>query len=110
MRYFWLFLICSPVLAGDTEFSLFLSQSEQHQFNENASHHIHLHQPKGITLKAIMMTNESNWTIWINDHKITPESCPNHIRILKVTSDCVDLTWNEHELNLKTNQTIENPE
>lgn len=111
MRYLWLLFISTPLLANDTDFSLFLSQSEQHQFNENISHHIHPNYGKRITLKAIMMLDESNWTVWINDHKITQESCPDHIKILKVTDDTVDLIWKteqgEQKLLLKANQTVD---
>jgi hypothetical protein len=105
-------LFCSTAAFAETQsFSLFLTDEEQTLFNKNINHRLTSQGPNNLTLKAIMMFSPEQWTIWINEHKITPESCPDHIEILDVSTSGVDLIWKSakdtKKVHLKLNEPID---
>ncbi len=110
IKYVSLLLLSAPLYAQTPSFSLFLTQEEQTKFNQEPAHALLPWPSNKLTLKAIMMFDESHWTIWLNEHKITPESCPEHVEVLSVTSDDVELVWTTEQgpkpVKLKVRESI----
>jgi len=104
-------LFTNLLYAQDPSFSLFLTQEEQSQFNQDPAHPLLPWPSNKLTLKAIMMLDENHWTIWLNEHKITPESCPDHVEVVSVTSESVNLVWSTEQgpktIQLKVRETID---
>ena len=102
----YLLLLVSQTEAAS--FSLFLTDEESQTAEQQAA------PGNTLTVDAIMYLNDQSWTIWMNHEKITPEQCPGHIQINKVSQDCVDFEWlgasTPLPLNLKVNETIELPQ
>ncbi|MEN8235990.1 MAG: hypothetical protein ABFQ95_00340 [Pseudomonadota bacterium] len=95
------------------DFSLLFTPEEQYQIKStNRRAHIRaktpIHQAKQLHLNAVLYVDENNWTIWINGHKITPNSPNVHLIIHKVSSEHILCTWKHttqnYEVELRTNQ------
>jgi hypothetical protein len=111
MRKYLIFLLLTgPVSAMEPSFSLFLNEEEQSKFNQEIGHGLLTQTKNQVALKAVMMMDEDRWALWINEHKITPESCPDHIEVVNVGSYSVDLIWHgDHgpqPLHLKLNEAV----
>lgn len=53
-----------------------------------------------ISLGGILFQSSSDWAIWLNSQKITPENLPPAIMDIKVKKDFIQLKW----LDFQTNQ------
>jgi hypothetical protein len=105
-----LLLLSLPVSANEPTFSLFLTAEEQEKYNEQINHDLLPWPSNKLMLKAIMIMDKGRWTIWINEHKITTEACPEHLKVLAVKPDGVDLIWTTEkgpqQVHLKVNGSI----
>lgn len=46
-----------------------------------------------IALGGIVYNNEDDWTIWLNEQRVTPEAIPTEVLSLNVSKDFIELRW-----------------
>jgi len=109
-RILILVALSSPAFAAEP-FSLFLTEDEQSRFNKDVNIGGLTHSSNRLSLKAVMMMDEANWTIWLNEHKITPDSCPEHVQVVSVSPAEVELIWSKEmeprTISLKINESVD---
>lgn len=49
--------------------------------------------PREISLGGIVYEGENNWTIWLNDKRITPKAIPKEILDLRVFKEYIEVKW-----------------
>lgn len=107
-RLIALYLLSTPALAEAPNFSLFLTDEEQTLYRQVLPTISKRASDNELRLKAIMLLDEDQWTIWINDQKITPESCPAHMEIQQVSDLGVNMILKTpqgpREIMLKLNE------
>lgn len=94
-KYLVVCLLSAPSLASEP-FSLFLTEEEQSRFNKDVNLGVLTQNANRLSLKAVMMMDEDNWTVWLNDLKITPDACPPYIQVRSVTPTSVDVVWSKN--------------
>lgn len=52
-----------------------------------------------ISLNGIAYNSEDDWTIWLNEQRITPKAVPKEIVALKVFKDYIELKWSDEKTN-----------
>ena len=52
-----------------------------------------------LTLSGIVYNSPKDWTIWLNDERVTPLNIPDHIRGLTVKKDLILLKWEDTATN-----------
>ncbi len=66
--------------------------------------------PRAIAITGIIYNGSNDWTVWINNERVTPKNIPDRIMGINVSSDRVRLRWmdigNQRIVNvtLRTNQ------
>jgi hypothetical protein len=50
-------------------------------------------EERDISLGGIVYVDGSDWTIWLNDQRITPDAIPPEVIDLRVYKDHIDLKW-----------------
>lgn len=55
--------------------------------------------PREIALAGIVYTSKSDWTIWLNNMRVSPGRLPSEVMDLKVYKDHVDLEWFDSTTN-----------
>lgn len=108
-RFRFLFLLATPALAAEP-LSLFLTEAERHQFNQEINLGAFTTSPKSVTLKAVMITDPDHWSIWINDLRISPDTRSEDVEIISVSAGEVELIWKKdcepQKINLRTNESV----
>lgn len=56
-------------------------------------------EDREIRLGGIVFVHEKEWTIWLNEVRITPDSIPKDIVDIKVSKDFLDLKWYDKYTN-----------
>ncbi len=49
--------------------------------------------PRVVTLAGIVYQGPKDWTVWLNDERVTPKNIPDHIMGITVEKDKVHLRW-----------------
>lgn len=60
-------------------------------------------RPKGIreiSLGGIVFADKDDWTIWLNNQRVTPDALPKEILDMRVTDDYVEMKWFDGYTNL----------
>lgn len=52
-----------------------------------------------IVLGGIAYNSDEDWTIWLNEQRITPKAVPSEILALKVYKDYIELKWIDRKTN-----------
>lgn len=55
--------------------------------------------PREIGLQGIVYNNVDEWTIWLNDQRVTPRAIPPEVIDLRVTEKYIDLKWFDASTN-----------
>ena len=55
--------------------------------------------PREISVSGILFVDSNDWTVWLNDQKITPEKLPSEIADIEVGRDYVKLKWFDEYTN-----------
>ena len=55
--------------------------------------------PREVSLEGILFTNNTEWVIWINNQKITPDRIPPEVTDIRVGKDYVRLKWYDSYTN-----------
>lgn len=105
----FLFLLATPALAAEP-LSLFLTEAERTQFNQEINLGALTSSPKSVTLKAVMMTDPDHWSVWINDLRISHDTCTEDVEIISVSTGEVELIWKKdcepQKITLRTNESV----
>lgn len=109
--------MCLCEVCYATDFSLMLSAVEEDALNiaqKRAQSAINkqVTDPTSLRLDGIVYNHQKSWTIWINGELIRPGLKYNTIRIIKVTSEMVELIWNpspevSHQVCLRPNEVFQ---
>ena len=60
-------------------------------------------RPKGIrelSLGGIVFADKDDWTIWLNNQRVTPDAIPKEVLDMRVTDDYVEMKWFDAYTNL----------
>ena len=92
--------------------SLFFSQQElQELLSEKELVAPVIKKKASLYLGALFYQSPHEWTLWMNDNRITPEKTPSFICIQNITPHTVTLTWihegHSHKITLKPNQSYD---
>lgn len=93
IKYLSLLFFVTYARANETNFSLFLTRQECATFNRQTSTLLSSASDNLVKLNALMYLNETNWSIWINNEKITPDDEHEYIQIKTVTDEFVEFIW-----------------
>jgi hypothetical protein len=55
--------------------------------------------PREITLGGIVFVSKKDWTIWLNDMRVTPNAIPEDVMDLKVYKNYIELEWFDASTN-----------
>lgn len=55
--------------------------------------------PRDIALSGIVYHNAKEWTIWLNDLRVSPTAIPDQVMDLKVHKDYIELEWFDSSTN-----------
>jgi hypothetical protein len=55
--------------------------------------------PRDISLGGIVYANSKDWTIWLNNMRVSPTAIPDEVIDLRVTKDYVELEWFDETTN-----------
>ncbi|PZQ43707.1 MAG: hypothetical protein DI551_11615 [Micavibrio aeruginosavorus] len=55
--------------------------------------------PRDITLGGIVYVGKKDWTIWLNDMRVSPTAIPDEVMDLKVFKDYIELEWFDASTN-----------
>ena len=55
--------------------------------------------PRDVSLGGIVYVSSADWTIWLNNTRITPDAIPGEIMDLKVFKEHIDLEWFDSSTN-----------
>jgi len=55
--------------------------------------------PREVSLSGIAYVTSNDWTIWLNNMRITPEAIPNNILDLKVHKNFIEIQWLDRYTN-----------
>jgi hypothetical protein len=55
--------------------------------------------PRDITLGGIIFTSKKDWTIWLNNVRVSPTRIPTEVMDLKVFRDYIELEWFDASTN-----------
>ena len=93
------------------KFSLFYTNNELIEQEIKANKSIKPQHTHKIHLKALFYSGPQTWTLWINDHTISPSEPHPLYKIQRVTPDHVILDWTHqgktHRLQLRPNQSYD---
>lgn len=92
--YLLAFCLLAPPCYAMTPSSLFFTEDEMRQIEEHVQKKPHVFAPIGkhqLHLGTILFYGPSNWSIWLQNEKWTPETSKPHLRVIEVTADYVKL-------------------
>lgn len=46
-----------------------------------------------VSLGGIVYNGKEDWTVWLNEQRVTPEAIPSQVLSLKVSKDFIELRW-----------------
>jgi len=52
-------------------------------------------EERNVTLGGILYTSQSEWTIWLNGERVTPDALPKEVIDLRVYKHHVDMKWQD---------------
>ncbi|MGI4851577.1 MAG: hypothetical protein ACRYGR_06515 [Janthinobacterium lividum] len=119
--FHYLFLLATFPLAArsnqDTQtvdnnkFSLFYTNNELIEQEAKAKKSTKPQHTHKIHLKALFYSSPQTWTLWINDHTISPSEPHPLYKIQRVTPEYVILDWTHqgkiHRIQLRPNQSYD---
>jgi len=59
-----------------------------------------------ITLSGILYHGPNDWTIWLNDERVTPKNLPEHVKGLTVKREYIVLRWEDIATQKMINVTL----
>lgn len=58
-----------------------------------------IESPRDVILGGIVYVSSKEWTIWVNQRRVTPDSIPSEVMDLKVFKDYIQLEWFDAQTN-----------
>ncbi len=66
---------------------------------DNTDDGVDIASPRDISLGGIIFTSRKDWTIWLNNVRVSPTRIPTEVMDLKVFRDYIELEWFDAQTN-----------
>lgn len=70
-----------------------LSQQELNELESGELYESEQTFVREVSLGGIVYNGEKDWTIWLNEQRVTPDAVPKEVISLKVSKDFIELRW-----------------
>ncbi len=76
-----------------------LSQKEMDAIDRGDVYDSEIVYIREVSLGGIVYNSKKDWTIWLNEQRVTPDAIPKEVLSLKVSKDFIELKWFDEKTN-----------